>query len=139
MSEQRLPSVRPQPMIAVADVEQASLWYQRVLGATSGHGGPEYEQLLVDGERIMQLHQLQAGHHHGTIGDPALPAGNGVVIWFEVDDFDGSVRRIHQAEVQIVTDIHLNPNAGHREIWLHDLDGYLVVLAEPDHPGRAPR
>jgi hypothetical protein len=28
-----------------------------------------------------------------------------------------------------VTDVHTNPNAGHRELWLHDLDGYLVVLA----------
>src|SRR5260221_5470698 len=131
MTEQRRPSVRPQPMIAVADVEKASLWYQCVLGATSAHGGPEYEQLLVDGELILQLHRLEAGHHHGTIGDPALPAGNGVAIWFEVDDLDTSVRRIRQAEVQIVTDVHVNPNAGHREIWLHDLDGYLVVLAEP--------
>jgi catechol 2,3-dioxygenase-like lactoylglutathione lyase family enzyme len=131
MISQRLPSVRPQPLIAVADVEKASLWYQRVLGATSAHGGPEYERLLVDGELIMQLHRLEVAHHHGTIGDPALPAGNGVAIWFEVDDFDATVRRIREAGAQIVTDVHLNPNAGHREIWLRDLDGYLVVLAEP--------
>ena len=26
-------------MIAVADVEKTSLWYQHVLGAASGHGG----------------------------------------------------------------------------------------------------
>lgn len=61
------PSVRPQPMIAVADVARASRWYQEVLGATSGHGGPENEQLLVDGELVMQLHKLAAGHHHGAI------------------------------------------------------------------------
>jgi hypothetical protein len=36
-------------MIAVADVEKASQWYQHVLGAASGHGGAEYEQLLVNG------------------------------------------------------------------------------------------
>jgi len=29
----------------------------------------------------------------------------------------------------VVTDVHVNPNAGHRDIWLRDLDGYLVVLA----------
>jgi hypothetical protein len=27
--------------------------------------------------------------------------------------------------------VHVNPNAGHREMWLRDPDGYLVVLAEP--------
>jgi catechol 2,3-dioxygenase-like lactoylglutathione lyase family enzyme len=130
MTGQRLASVRPQPMIAVTDVEKASLWYQHVLGATSGHGGPEYEQLLVDDEMIMQLHRLEVGHHHGTIADPAQPRGNGVAIWFAVDDFDAAVRRIRQAPARIVTDVHFNPNAGHHEIWLRDLDGYLVVLTE---------
>ena len=46
--------MKPQPMIAVTDVERASRWYQRILGATSGHGGSEYEQLLVDGEMVLQ-------------------------------------------------------------------------------------
>lgn len=117
-------------MIAVADVERSSLWYQGVLGATSGHGGPEYEQLLVDDNLVMQLHRLEAAHHHGTIGDPAQPTGNGVAIWFEADDFDAVVGRIRDAEAEIVTDVHLNPNARHHEIWIRDPDGYLVVFAE---------
>ena len=131
MTEPRVPSVRPQPLIAVADVEKSSAWYQRVLGATSGHGGPEYEQLLVDGALVMQLHLLEEGHHHGSIGDPAQPVGNGVALWFEADDFDGAVQRIRRAGARVETDVHVNPNAGHREIWLRDLDGYLVVLTEP--------
>jgi hypothetical protein len=48
-------------------------WYQHVPGASSGHGGADYEQLLSDGRLIMQLHQLETGHHHGTIGDGAQP------------------------------------------------------------------
>jgi catechol 2,3-dioxygenase-like lactoylglutathione lyase family enzyme len=118
-------------MIAVADVEAASLWYQRVLGATSGHGGAEYEQLLVDGQLIMQLHRLEIGHHHGLIGDPDQPVGNGVALWFEAADFDATVQRIRAAGARVVTDVHVNPNAGHREIWIRDLDGYLVVFADP--------
>jgi catechol 2,3-dioxygenase-like lactoylglutathione lyase family enzyme len=131
MTNETVPSVRPQPMIAVADVERASRWYQHVLGAASGHGGAEYEQLLVDGQLIMQLHRLEIGHHHGTIGDPAQPTGNGVALWFEASGFDAAVSRIREAGAQVETDVHVNPNAGHREIWLRDLDGYLVVLAEP--------
>jgi catechol 2,3-dioxygenase-like lactoylglutathione lyase family enzyme len=130
MSQPGVPSVRPQPLIAVADVELASRWYQRVLGATSGHGGPEYERLLVDGTLVMQLHQRDVGHHHGRIGNPDQPTGNGVALWFEADDFDAVVGRIRDAEAEIVTDVHLNPNAGHHEIWIRDLDGYLVVFAE---------
>jgi catechol 2,3-dioxygenase-like lactoylglutathione lyase family enzyme len=117
-------------MIAVADVRQASVWYQRVLGATGGHGGAEYERLLVDGIVVMQLHERKVGHHHGAIGDPGKPIGNGVALWFEADDFDGAVGRIRDGEVEVVTDVHVNPNADHREIWIRDLDGYLVVLAE---------
>jgi hypothetical protein len=26
----------------------------------------------------------------------------------------------------------INPNACHRELWLRDRDGYVVVLASPD-------
>ncbi len=116
-------------MIAVADVVTASLWYQYVLGATSGHGGAEYEQLLVDGQMVMQLHRLDVGHHHGTLGDPAQPIGNGVAVWFEADDFEAIVRRIRASDALVVTDVHVNPNAGRREIWIRDLDGYLVVFA----------
>ncbi len=131
MTEETIPRVRPQPMIAVADVEDASRWYQEVLGALSGHGGGEYEQLLVDGNLIMQLHGLEVSHHHAMIGDPRLPVGNGVALWFEAADFDATVDRIRALGARIVTDVHVNPNAGHREIWIRDLDGYLVVIAEP--------
>jgi catechol 2,3-dioxygenase-like lactoylglutathione lyase family enzyme len=123
-------------MIAVVDVEKSSRWYQRVLGASSGHGGAEYDQLMSCGQVVMQLHQLEAGHHHGTIGDPAQPVGNGVALWFEAAGFDAAVGRIRGIGAHIVTDVHFNPNAGHREIWIRDLDGYLVVLAEPCGQGR---
>jgi catechol 2,3-dioxygenase-like lactoylglutathione lyase family enzyme len=118
-------------MIAVADVEKSSQWYQQVLGAHSRHGGAEYEQLIVDGQLIMQLHRIEIGHHHGAIAVPGQALGNGAVLWFEAADFDGSVSRIRAIGAEVVTDVHLNPNAGHREIWIRDPDGYLVVLAEP--------
>ena len=131
MTTRTAPFLRPQPLIAVADVEASSTWYQLVLGATSGHGGKEYEQLLVDGVLIMQLHLLEEGHHHGSIGTPSITLGNGVALWFETDTFDATVERCHAVDVRIETDVHTNPNAGRREIWLRDPDGYLVVLAEP--------
>lgn len=126
----RAPSIRPQPMIAVADVEASGCWYQTILGAASGHGGSEYERLLVDGELILQLHQRETAHHHGTIGDPGQPTGNGMALWFQADEFDAIVGRVRAAGAEIVADVHLNPNAGHREMWIRDPDAYLVVFAE---------
>jgi predicted enzyme related to lactoylglutathione lyase len=125
-----MPSVRPQPLITVADVPAASRFYQAVLGATSDHGGEEYERLVVDGELVMQLHSNEVEHHHGPLVDHSPAAGNGVLLWFELDDFDSAAVRTRETGAEIVTDVHVNPNAGHRELWLRDPDGYLVVLAE---------
>lgn len=128
--------MRPQPLICVSDVEASSLWYQRLLGCRGGHGGRHYEQLVAGGALIMQLHRWDVTHHHGPIGDPQLPHGNGVLLWFEVDDFDAAVARAAELGAEIVLPRHRNPPDGdggpnHWEIWLHDPDGYVVVLASP--------
>ena len=39
----------PQPLVAVADVEESSLWYRQLFGCESGHGGPDYERLVSAG------------------------------------------------------------------------------------------
>lgn len=121
--------MRPQPLIAVHDVEKSSAWYCAVLGAESAHGGPEYERLVVDGVLILQLHKLDVGHHHGTFGDAAHPLGNGFAVWFETDDLTAAAARASAYGASVQTDVHHNPNAGHDELWLRDPDGYLVVLA----------
>lgn len=122
-------TVSPQPLLTVRDVPAASRWYQQVLGAESGHGGDEYERLVVEDRIVLQLHALEEEHHHGGLAKPGIPLGNGVAVWFEVENLDAALARIRKAKATIVTDVHVNPNAGHREIWLRDLDGYLVVLA----------
>jgi catechol 2,3-dioxygenase-like lactoylglutathione lyase family enzyme len=127
------------PLISVADVPASSRFYQQILGAASGHGGEEYEQVMVDGEIVMQLHALDVGHHHGPLGDPSVPLGNGLALWFTTEEFDDAVERVRASGAEIVTDVHANPNSGCREIWLHDPDGYLVVLAQTFAPNRQRR
>ena len=121
--------MRPQPLIAVGDVEASSRWYQRLLGCEGGHGGQEYERLLAGGELILQLHHWDA-HEHPHLGDPKEePYGNGVLLWFQVDDFDGAIGRARDLKAEILEEPHVNPNAQHRECWIRDPDGYVVVLA----------
>jgi catechol 2,3-dioxygenase-like lactoylglutathione lyase family enzyme len=130
--------MRPQPLIAVRDVEASSRWYQRLLGCRSDHGGKEYERLTADGVLILQLHHWEVEHHHGPIGDPrAKPYGNGVLLWFEIDDIDDAIARASALNAEVVLPRHRNPPDGnggpnHWEIWLRDPDGYTVVLASPD-------
>ena len=94
--------MRPQPLIAVTDVEASSRWYERLLGCESGHGGREYERLVLGGQLLMQLRSFEVEHDHGQIGDPAdRPYGNGVLLWFEVDDFDAVMDRAAEMGVEI--------------------------------------
>ena len=131
--------MRPQPLIAVTDVEASSRWYQQLLGCQSAHGGREYERLnAADGNLVLQLHSFAVDHHHGPIGNvDGRPYGNGVLLWFEVDDFEAANERAQMMNADIVLPRHRNPPAGnagpnHWEIWLRDPDGYTVVLASPD-------
>jgi catechol 2,3-dioxygenase-like lactoylglutathione lyase family enzyme len=141
--------MRIQPLLVVKDVEASSRFYCRLLGCVSTHGGHpgtwEYDRLCdpklhrsqwgSDG-LILQLHAWDVEHHHGSMGDPAKPIGNGVLVWFEVDDFDAAVARATELQAPVVLPVHRNSGPRHRELWLRDPDGYTVVLASPD--GEAP-
>jgi catechol 2,3-dioxygenase-like lactoylglutathione lyase family enzyme len=129
--------LRPQPLIAVSDVEASSRWYRRLLGCESGHGGATYERLEHSGQLVLQLHSFGSDHDHGRIGDPAdRPYGNGVLLWFEVADFDDVMARAMNMGVEIVMPKHRNPPDGDGgpnqwECWMRDPDGYMVVVASP--------
>jgi catechol 2,3-dioxygenase-like lactoylglutathione lyase family enzyme len=130
--------VQPQPLIAVTDVEASSRWYQRLLDCKSAHGGPDYERLVVDGRLILQLHSFDVDHHHGPIADRHdKPYGNGLLLWFETDEFDAAAARAEELNAPVVLPRHRNPPDGsggpnHWELWIRDPDGYVVVLASPD-------
>jgi catechol 2,3-dioxygenase-like lactoylglutathione lyase family enzyme len=129
--------MRPQPLICVNDVEASSRWYRQLLGCRSDHGGPNYERLVAGDRLVMQLHRWDRDDHHGPIGDPTdLPPGNGLLLWFEVDDFDAAVGRAQAMGAEVILPRHRNPpgdgGPNHWEIWLRDPDGYKVVLASPD-------
>jgi catechol 2,3-dioxygenase-like lactoylglutathione lyase family enzyme len=123
--------MKAQPLIAVRNVEASSAWYQRLLDCQGGHGGREYEQLVRGGEMLMQLHHW-GDHDHPNLGDPnAASPGHGVLLWFETDAFDNAVANARALNARIIIEPHVNPNARHREIWIGDPDGYVVVLASP--------
>ena len=120
--------MRPQPLICVRDVQKSSRWYCTLLGCESGHGGEEYERVMKGDEFVLQLHAWDA-HQHAHLGDVKLPVGNGVALWFQVDDLEAAVKRARSLKAKVLEDLHLNERANHHEIWLRDPDGYVVVLA----------
>jgi catechol 2,3-dioxygenase-like lactoylglutathione lyase family enzyme len=125
--------MHPQPLIAVTDVEASSRWYQHLLGCRSAHGGKEYERLVSNGVLILQLHSFEVEHDHGPIGDlDDIPYGNGILLWFEVDDFDAAVARAAELKAEIIKPPYRHVGAKHWQCWLRDPDGYKIVLSSPD-------
>ncbi len=128
-------TVRPQLLIAVRNVRASSNWYQHLLGleALPEHRHRDfYDRLLCNGELILQLHAWDEENHPNLVNADASPHGHGVVLWFELDEFDAAVERARQLRAEVVLEPHINPAPNHWEMWLRDADGYVVVIASPD-------
>ena len=127
--------VEAQPLIAVRNVRASSRWYADLLAADALPDHPHrdvYDRIWRAGRLLLQLHAWDAEDHPNLVNANAAPPGHGVVLWFQVDDFDSAVERARRLGAEIVEDAHFNPAPRHREIWLRDPDGYVVVLASPD-------
>ena len=127
--------VRAQPLIAVRNVRESSNWYRQLLGFDSLPEHPhraEYDRMQCRGELILQLHAWDKEAHPNLINADAAPPGHGVLLWFEVDNFNQVVERARALRAQVILKPHVNPNPKHREMWLRDPDGYVIVVASPD-------
>ena len=118
-------------MIVCTSVSGSSGWYQRVLGFESAHGGDEYEMLTSGGQLVLRLHELDAHEHRALLREGQPLGGNGVALWFDSSTFDADLARIRSTDADVVEDVHVNQLARHREIWLRDPDGYVVVVSSP--------
>jgi catechol 2,3-dioxygenase-like lactoylglutathione lyase family enzyme len=134
-SKQPAKSVRAQPLIAVRDVRASARWYSHLLGLNPLPEHPHrdvYDRLFCAGNLILQLHAWDEEDHPNLVNADAAPPGHGVLLWFEVDDFDGAVQRARSLNAQVIEEPHVNRRPNHREMWLRDPDGYVVVIASPD-------
>ena len=131
----RYSPVEPQPLIAVRDVRASSRWYTELLGADSlpEHEHRDlYDRICSSGRLLLQLHAWEVENHPNLVNRDSAPFGHGVLLWFEVGDFDAAVSRARGLAAEIIDGPLVNPAPRHREIWLRDPDGYVVVLASPD-------
>jgi catechol 2,3-dioxygenase-like lactoylglutathione lyase family enzyme len=127
--------VQAQPLIAVRNVRASSCWYAELLGADSlpEHSHRDaYDRITSSGQLILQLHAWDEHNHPNLVNANAAPPGHGVLVWFQVDDFDSVVERALALRAEIIEEPHVNPAPQHREMWLRDPDGYVVVIAGPD-------
>lgn len=130
--------MKNQTMIVSKNVGETANWYCNILGARRGHGGPSYEQILWKSEMILQIHDDKADNHHDCLVDGSIKLGNGLVLWFETDDFEVVLGRVRHYDVQVDRGPVYNPNAKQMEIWFYDPNGYRVVIAGPSEYNRSP-
>ena len=127
--------IESQPLIAVRDVRTTSRWYAELLGADGLPDHPHrdiYERISQSGRLVLQLHAWDEENHPNLVNADFAPLGHGVVLWFQVDDFDAVVERARKLDADIIEGPLVNLAPRHREIWLRDPDGYVVVIASPD-------
>jgi catechol-2,3-dioxygenase len=89
-------TVQAQPLIAVRDVRTSSRWYAELLGADPlpEHSHRDvYDRISCSGRLLLQLHAWDAEDHANLVNADAAPPGHGVLLWFQVDDFNSAVER----------------------------------------------
>ena len=127
--------IEPQPLIAVRNVRASSRWYTELLAGDSlpDHEHRDfYDRISCAGKLLLQLHAWDAEDHPNLVNADAAPPGHGVVLWFQVDDFDSAVERARGLSAEIIDGPRFNPAPRHRELWIRDPDGYVVVIASPN-------
>jgi hypothetical protein len=60
--------------------------------------------------------------------DAATP-GNGLLLFFRVDDFDMVLKRARTLVTRFEEEPHVNPNTRTEEFSLRDPDGYYVTIS----------
>ena len=119
-------------IIGVGDVARSFKWYQSLFGQLETRPAHDYFGQIVDtdGTVLLCLHQW-AAHKHPTLMTPAEGTpGNGLLLFFRVDDFDVALKRARNLVAQFEEEIHVNPNTQTREFSLRDPDGYYVTISE---------
>jgi len=118
-------------IIGVRDVRCSFRWYQSLFGQPETQPGHDHWGQIVDtdGTVLLCLHQWGA-HHHPSLMRPAeSSSGNGLLLFFRVDDFEMALQRAHGLAARFEEEPHVNPNTRTREFSLRDPDGYYVTVS----------
>jgi catechol 2,3-dioxygenase-like lactoylglutathione lyase family enzyme len=119
-------------IIGVADVARSFTWYQSLFGQPeTSPAHDDFGQILdTDGTVLLCLHQWGA-HEHPSLSSPDQGhPGNGLLLFFRVDDFDEALPRARALVTRLEEEPHMNPNTGTKEFALRDPDGYYVMISE---------
>jgi catechol 2,3-dioxygenase-like lactoylglutathione lyase family enzyme len=118
-------------IIGVDDVLSSFKWYQSLFGQQETAPAHDYFGQLLDsdGTVLLCLHQW-GDHEHPSLMSPdhATP-GNGLLLFFRVDDFELALQRARGLVSRLEEEPHINPNTRTKEFSVRDPDGYYVMIS----------
>jgi catechol 2,3-dioxygenase-like lactoylglutathione lyase family enzyme len=118
-------------IIGVSDVARSFQWYQSLLGLPETVPAHDYFGQIVDldGTVLLCLHQWGAHEHPPLVSPDRAEPGNGLLLFFRVDDFDEALPRARALVTTLAEEPNVNPGTGTKEFALRDPDGYYVMIS----------
>ena len=118
-------------IIGVGHVTRSCKWYQSLLGLPETAPAHDYfgQILDSDGTVLLCLHKWGDHHHPSLMSPDRAQPGNGLLLFFRVDDFNLALPRALALVDRLEEEAHLNPNTGTKEFSLRDPDGYYVTIS----------
>ncbi|HEY1448399.1 MAG TPA: VOC family protein [Caulobacteraceae bacterium] len=118
-------------IIGVADVPASFKWYQSLLGqAETAPAHDDFGQIVdTDGTVLVCLHAWGAHDHPPLTSPDAAAPGNGLLLFFLVDNYDEALPRARALAGRLEEEPHVNPSTGAMEFSLRDPDGYYVTIS----------
>ena len=112
-------------IIGVRDVHASFTWYASLLGTRET--APEHDDFgqILDADRtvLLCLHAWGAHEHPPLISADIAPPGNGLLLFFRVDDFDAALQRARALVSRFEEEPHVNANTRTNEFSIRDPDG----------------
>ena len=118
-------------IIGVSDVPHSFNWYQSLFGLPETSPAHDYfgQILDTDGTVLLCLHQWGEHDHPSLLSPEAAAPGNGLLLFFRVDDFDAALARARTLVTRFEEEPHLNPSTQTMEFSLRDPEGYYVTIS----------
>ena len=118
-------------IIGVADVARSYKWYQSLFGQPVSRPAHDYfgQILDADGTVLLCLHEWGAHEHPTLVSPDRAEPGNGLLLFFRVDDFDEALLRARSLVGGLEEEPRVNPATHTREFALRDPDGYYVMVS----------
>ena len=118
-------------IIGVRDVAGSFKWYQSLFGLPpTAPAHDDFGQILdSDGTVLLCLHEWSAHEHPPLMSPDHAKPGNGLLLFFRVDNFDMAVSKARVLVSRLEEEPHVNPSTGTAEFSVEDPDGYWVTIS----------